>query len=683
MSVLEFIQIILQNKKWVIYFPLIVGLGVFAFTQNSPHQYTSDMVIYTGIASGFNPDNDYDSKIDFHAVSSRFDNLINIIKSGETRKELSLKLIAFFIKNPESLKTLLKNAKDDHLAGILTPEFVKKYSKEDEETTAEYLDVQLAKDPESGLHDLVFGEKSNPFNVKSFEEIKAERLDMSDMLHIEYTCVDPMTCKKTLDFTKDIFLKKYKSMLIGEANSAVKYFKEQTAISKQRLEVAEEKLKGFRSQNGVINYYEQTKYIADQKEGIDKGKSALEMEISGYKTALASVQAKIDSRYLIQLESEKVVLLKKHLATDLNKAGIDAIKGNKPQVQSGESEGLQQSLNESVNRLYALNNSREGVPSKTLLQEWLQLTIDKEEAESKLEVLKGNKADFEKVFDRYAPMGSELSKLEREVETLEKEYLNLLHNLNQAILRENNLEVSENISVIDDANLPFLPNPAKRIILMIAAILGSLILAVVTLIIRQYLDSSLASPLRMEKLIGLKTATAFMAESLYPEAKAAMEQKSYTRWQMAMAKILQNETEKKTILIVPFNVGLDQVKPYTSGMCSWLHENGFNISLKESEKENDQTTKPKIILSDKMYAEQYPRPTIEDLAMVILFFDATSKLDEYQTQSVEEWKKTGVEIKGALVNTAEQQISKYLGDIPKHKSKFRIFMKKQFLRYAS
>ena len=683
MSLLEFIQLILQNKKWVIYFPLIVGIGVFAFTQNSPHEYTSDMIIYTGIASGFNPDNDYDAKIDFHAVSSRFDNLINIIKSGETRKELSLKLLAFFIKNPEELKTLLKNAKNDHMSDILTPEFVKKYSKEDEEMTEAYLDLQLNKDRESGLHNLVFGEKLSPFNVKTLADIKAERLDMSDMLHIEYSCSDPLTAKKTLDYTKDIFLKKYKLMLIGEANSAVKYFKEQTALSKQRLEVAEDKLKAFRSQNGVINYYEQTKYIADQKENIDKNKSELEEAISGYKTALASVQAKIDSRYLIQLESEKVVLLKKHLATDLNKAGIDAVKGNKPVSQSGEADGLQQSLKESVNRLYALNNSREGVPSKGLLQEWLQLTIDKEEAESKLEVLKGNKSEFEKVFDKYAPMGSELTKLEREVETLEKEYLNLLHNLNQAILRENNLEVSENISVIDDANLPFLPNPAKRVILMIAAILGSLIISIVILIIRQYLDSSLASPLRMEKLIGLKTATAFMADNLYPEAKKAMDMRSYDRWQMSIAKILMNETEKKTIMIVPFNVPMEQVRPYTTGMCSWLHENGFSMTLSEQGNESHQNTGPRLTLTDKIYAEQHPRPQISDLELVIIFFDATSKLDEYQTQSIEAWKKLGVEIKGALVNTAELPISKYLGDIPKHKSKFRIFVKKQFVRYAS
>ena len=129
MSLLEFIQLILRNKKWVIYFPVIVGISVFYLTRNTPHVYSSEMVIYTGIASGFNPDNDYDSKIDFHAVTSRFDNLINIIGSREIRKEVALKLLAHMIHNPDKMATLLENSKSATLTKTLTKEFVAKYKK--------------------------------------------------------------------------------------------------------------------------------------------------------------------------------------------------------------------------------------------------------------------------------------------------------------------------------------------------------------------------------------------------------------------------------------------------------------------------------------------------------------------------------------------------------------------------
>ena len=107
MSLIEFIQLIIRNKKWVLYFPLIVGLGVFVLTRNTPHTYTSEMVIYTGIASGFNPDNDFENKIDFHAVNSRFDNLINIIGSRETQKNIGIKLLAHFLHNREQMNVLI------------------------------------------------------------------------------------------------------------------------------------------------------------------------------------------------------------------------------------------------------------------------------------------------------------------------------------------------------------------------------------------------------------------------------------------------------------------------------------------------------------------------------------------------------------------------------------------------
>jgi uncharacterized protein involved in exopolysaccharide biosynthesis len=683
MSVLEFVQLILRNKKWVIYFPIVVGIGVFLLSRNIPKEFTSETIIYTGIASGFNPDNDFDNKIDFHAVNSRFDNLINIIGSRETRKDVAVDLLAFMIHHPQQLSDLLDACKKARLAEILDTAFVRKYRKADETLTAEYLQAELTKSPDSAVYQLIFGEMKNPFNVEVLEDIKAERFGFSDMLKIEYSCADPFTCKKTLDITTDIFLSKYKSMRIGEANQAVKYFREQTAISKGKLQVAETSLKAFRAANGVINYYEQTKYIADQKEDIDKNKAALQMELSGLKTALEKVESRMNTRYVIQLQSEKVVQIRDDLSNQLNKNGISAIVNNTPSESTPGMETLKKTLKEGVDKLYALNTTVEGVPSKSLLEEWLSLTISKQECESKLNVLVGNQAEFEKVFDRYAPMGSELSKLEREVETAEKEYLNLLHNLNQAILRENNLEVSENVSVIDEADMPLVPNPSKRLLLVIASVLSCIILVIVSLIISQYLDNSIASPIGLEKITGFKPATAFMSKNIYPEASNAMDNRSFERWQIALGKMPVAGEIKQTILVIPFDTPFDETKDYLQRFQAWLKERQQNIELLEDKDFDNNFNEPHFVLSNKLFAEQQPDSLKEHTALVLFFFDATDKLDEYAIATIEAWKQTKLPIKGVLVNTAEQHISKYLGEIPRKRSKFRTFMKQQFKRYAS
>jgi hypothetical protein len=111
-----------------------------------------------------------------------------------------------------------------------------------------------------------------------------------------------------------------------------------------------------------------------------------------------------DSSY--SWRARKLVLIKNNLGTELNNKGIDAVKNGTSNNTQLESEKLKKALKESVDRLYSLNNSTEGIPGKNLLEEWLKLSLLIQESESKLQVLLGNQTQFEKVFDRYAPMGS-------------------------------------------------------------------------------------------------------------------------------------------------------------------------------------------------------------------------------------------------------------------------------------
>ncbi len=688
MSVLEFIQLIIRNKRWVIYFPIIVGIGVFLLTRNTAHTYTSEMVIYTGIASGFNPDNDFDNKIDFHAVNSRFDNLINIIGSREIRKDVGIKLLAFMLHNPNKLDTLLENSKNQTLTDRFSKEFIARYKKENLQATEDFLRLQLDSTAKGGdVYQLIFGEKVNCFNVKTLESIKAEREGFSDMLKISYDCEDPFTCKKTLDLTKELFLAKYQGMRIGEASSAVAYFKEQTDISRKKLGVCEENLKRFREANRVINYYEQTKYIADQNEDIEKNLSSLQMELDGYINALQKVEDKIGKRWMIQLQSEKIVHMRDSLASEYTKNGLNAVKtGTQIPPSNPEIDGLKGTLKESVDKLYALNNTIEGVPGKKLVEQWLTLVVSKEETESKLRVLTANKTKFDLVFEKYAPMGSELSKLEREVETAEKEYLNLLHSLNQAILRERNLEVSETVEVIDDADMPIVPNPSKRMMLVIASVLACIVLSVVALIIRQYLDNSLASPMRMEKLIGINAASAFLSRAekgIEPHVMDEVDQRSFERWQIAMAEVLNKTEQKSALIVLPFNCEFDQVKRYLDKMIEYLKSNGVDVTFASSKDYVDGHDGPCFVMAEKPYPELQPKLVLEQSKIIFFFFDAAQKLDEYQMQLLDNWKKTGITPKGILLNTNEQHITKYLGEIPRKRSKFRAFVKKQVTRYAS
>ena len=113
MNFVEFIQLILRNKKWVFVMPLGTAILIFVLTRNLPKTYSSEMIIYTGIASGYNVENDMESKVDYHAANSKFDNLINTILSKETRKIVSLKLLASLLHRHEDIRRTISECKMD------------------------------------------------------------------------------------------------------------------------------------------------------------------------------------------------------------------------------------------------------------------------------------------------------------------------------------------------------------------------------------------------------------------------------------------------------------------------------------------------------------------------------------------------------------------------------------------
>lgn len=269
------------------------------------------------------------------------------------------------------------------------------------------------------------------------------------------------------------------------------------------------------------------------------------------------------------------------------------------------------------------------------------------------------------------------------METAEKEYLNLLHNYNQAILRENNLKVSENISVIDAPDLPVVPSPSKRIMLVVASVLSCVILALVILIVSEYLDSSLASPLKLQKILSIACGTAFMSRKLHPEAQTEMDRRSLERWTVAINEVIAAHGPDAVMLALPFTSTPAEMNGYVDKLQHGYSDSEYALNIVPQDAVGQSYEGAAIVPLEKIFVEQQPRAVMEKAKAVFIFFDATQKLDEYQLQIIDSWKKTGMTIKGILINTNEQNITKYLGEIPRRRSKFRTFIKKTIKRYAN
>lgn len=682
MNFIEFIQLLLRNKKWIIAFPIITGVAVFFLTRNMPHTYSSEMVIYTGIASGYNFNSDAEGKIDYHEANSKFDNLINTITSKETRKVVALRLLADLINHPQELNRVVTKLKLERFDWLNDSSTLKKVRGASEAATMQNLSAQILQGSQNPYYQLLYGQYGNPFNLSTLNTIKATRIGFSDMVKVEYTSEDALITKKTLDLLAEVFLQKYKGMRIGEVSSVVKYFEEQTALALARLQKAEMILKNFRTTNRLINYYEQTKYIADQKEDYDQRESQLQMDLEGYKSALAKVEKKLSSRTVIQLRSDEVVKSKDELSAQYNSLGLSLVKGNQNDAaKNTKIEALKKDLKENIQGLYEGNNSIEGIPGKDLLDEWLSLTVSTEEGTAKLKVLEKSKAEFEKIYDLFAPMGSDLNKLERDVDVSEKEYLNLLHNLNQAKLRERNLVVTENISITDPPDMPAVPNSSKRLILVIAAAFSCFIIVMVVLMMKEFLDDSISNPLNFLKTTGVKTATAFVKSTA--ENNATIENInaiSNERWMLSLVD-LQQQNKIIKALVVPFHKSNSDYKQMLADVTSNLQSLGNNWQA--GEVINMQTSNSnQLLFTNTSKRELINKEVISNSDVIYLFINAAQKMDEYQLQLLDSWKQLNIPMQAVMVDTKINHLEKFLGEVPKQRSYIRKRIKDIVRRYS-
>lgn len=177
-------------------------------------------------------------------------------------------------------------------------------------------------------------------------------------------------------------------------------------------------------------------------------------------------------------------------------------------ILKGKLERLKLRLNNEVLKSFETNRTIQGLNIQNVLQKWLEKAIEVEESQAKFTTLTERKNAFLKKYDEFAPLGSQLKKLEREISLAQADYLNHLNNLNQSIMKQKNVEQSD-IQIIDSPVYPIKPNASKRMITIIASFMAGLILTAALIILLEFLDTSIKFPERMEELSGFPLLGAY------------------------------------------------------------------------------------------------------------------------------------------------------------------------------
>lgn len=500
-------RLVARNFRWLVLFPSVLAGTVIFLTRDIKREYQSSTTVYTGLASGYSITDDGNQRIDYFSVNNAFDNLIATVKSRETIEEVALKLLAEHLILEAPDPNILDKAGFEQLQELVPMEERAKIVVKGN-AGATYEKLQRIKD--STNRNIVVFILTTPGSYYTITEIIGKitvmRKSSSDMLEVTYTTTDAGVCQHTLQYLSQAFSRRYRGIKGSETSNVVKYFEDQLKLAFGTLQGSENKLKDFGIQNRIINYYEQAKFVAESKEDLSTDYYKERMQYEAANTAMKRLEEKMSTYMDVVNNNEEMVKLRQELSDitfKINNAKIYKVPSSKIIDMEEQADNIKLRLKEKGRDFFNLNNSIEWVPQHDLLTEWLDKMVNLEESKGKLQVYESRMKQYDGIYMQFAPLGSTLGRLEREVSISEKQYLSVLHGLNLAKLRQQNLEMSNSLKVVDEPFYPLQALPSKRSLLIIVAFAGGFIILLSFFIAQELLDKSVKTPEHVAKETGL------------------------------------------------------------------------------------------------------------------------------------------------------------------------------------
>lgn len=511
MNLYEFVKIIHSNLRVVLLVPVVLAGAVFGLTLNLPQEYSAFSTIYTGVASGYNLENGVGVGDRFR-TQTVFDNVLMVMKSNDVLENTSLKLLAQHLMQEEPSPRILSEASFEHLNTVISAETRQAVvDASSHAKTVENLRFYMNQNEANEVYLLV--NSGDPHYGRSMvASVAVSRVKTSDIVKLDLTLDDPGIVSNTLAFYGESFIEKYKGIKVGETNDIVEYFQREVERTLANLNQIEERLLQFREDNNILDYVEQVRAIALKKEDMEAEMQAERMKLASAESAVKYVEDElaVHSDVLVKNDS----LLRKRALLEKLSGELALRKTFDGQTADTTTLGnrialLKSSMRDDLSQVYALSYSTSGVSTRELLNRWFESIIAVGQANARLRVFDGWKNDFTNTYKQFAPMGSNLNKIDRELEIAEQEYLRMVESLNLAQLRKQNMSLSTDLKVVDAPAFPSYPNPSKRWMLVaLAGILG-LVLTIVVLVVLEMSDTSVRTPERFAAATGLSLAAAW------------------------------------------------------------------------------------------------------------------------------------------------------------------------------
>ncbi len=527
MTLIHFIRLFNRNLKLFIFTSVLLGVLVYLFTMRQPKEFQSETEIYTGLASGVDVTDVNRRTLDFFSASNAFDNLINIIKSRQTLEETGERLLAYHLVFGKIDPLIMSEETFEQLNKWLPVNERRRLTVENDlEATLQLIRDFKRDNQTSTVVSSLFYNQSSPYSHKAINAANVVRVGSSDLIRIDYKWSDPAVCQKTLEILNRVFTGKMGEIKVGQSDDVIVYFRKQVEEAFNRLQAAEDRLKQFRTENRIINYDEQTKSIAIMKESLE---DEYQKEVAIKASAEASLE-KLEQQLEINKEivkfSDQILVLRTELSDISAKIALMEVyyqNDEELQLLKTKQAELKAQMSKDLEMRFAYGRTTDGVQIAELLNEWLRYTLTLDESNARLRVFNTRKDYFMDIYDEFSPLGSKIGQMEREIGIEEQNYLQQLHSLNQALLKQKGEAISSGgVVVTVPPFFPLEPLKSRRVFLIMIAFVVGFILPLFAVVILDYLDQTIRTPERATRLTKLNLLGA------YPNMEGSMTLKDGT-----------------------------------------------------------------------------------------------------------------------------------------------------------
>lgn len=481
-EVIKIIRIVSRQWLLLIVAPLITMGIIYELTKNQPRVYKSEAKLYLNLqenqATSLNGEG-----IKQYQIHTYFQNITELVTSNRTLARTKLmilarglngvSILALGLPDDPTLLDSMRNRVNELQNGSLFP----RERHGIDSLIINYFEFHKLNDPR--LTDMVSSYRLRDSNYLGFsvEEEMAIKAQVVAECFIEalieenkYLAKNQIKGQKTL--LEDL-LRKAKADLDEKVGN----------------------LEQYKIDNSIINLGEHTKAIVTYLVEIEGQRAKLYSNIAGsqkgksevLQTAATGNALTIDlsqNAEIVELKEQLKALNRESLLASLEKNNLDVM----PEIEAR----IESTKNQLSEKIYQMSNKLSYDPTRIQLElanRYLAYDLDEEMSADVLNVIDEEIARVQTYAKKFAPYESTIGTMDREISTAQNAYLTLLNKLNVAQSMEYGTGENE-IEVIDPPSYPEKPQSSKRIIIILAGGIAVFAMIAGAFIVMTLLDKS-------------------------------------------------------------------------------------------------------------------------------------------------------------------------------------------------